>query len=166
MCIEDPDIIREFPPCSRNSSTDAAVLGRPGVATSMTHAGLSENVLRLMEASRPGCLSKQPTTTGQIEGDNLQLRALAQIGARNLEELITQTYIGGHENMKMAVENVAVALLGLQIEMARLIEASRDSQLAERGEPGPFLSVQNLKERLLIVLDPERTANLAVKRIA
>ena len=152
-------------PSGRNSSTGAAVLARPEIAASMTHAGLSEKVLRLMATSRPASLSQQPTT-GQIEGDNRQLRILAQTGARKIEELITQTYVGGHENMKLAVENVAVALQDLQLEMARLIGASPEGQRAEREKAGWFRGAYKLKDRLLLIVDPERAVNLTVKRVA
>jgi hypothetical protein len=151
-------------PRGRDSSTGAVVRGRPEIVTPMTDAGLSEEVLELMEASRAACLS-QPTT-GHIEEDNRQLRVLAQAGAGMVEELITQTYVGSHEAMKLAVDNIAVALQGLQTEMARLTAAPYEGQFAERGKPSQFPSIQELKERLLLVLDPERTVNLAVKKVA
>jgi hypothetical protein len=152
-------------PRGRNSSTGAAVPARPEIVASKTDAGLSEEVLGLMEASRAACLTGQPTT-GHVEGENRQLRVLAQIGAGKFEELITQTYIGGHEAMKLAVDNIAVALQGLQTEMARLTAAPHEGQLAERGKPSQFPGMQELKARLLHVLDTERTVNLAVKRVA
>jgi hypothetical protein len=154
-------------PRGRNSSAGAAVLGGPEIAASTTSAGdrLPEEMLRLLEASRAACLSDR-ARIGQFDGSNRQLRALAQIGARKVEELITQTYLGGHDNIKLAVDNVAVALEGLQIEMARLTEASHEAQLAEHGQPGQFPGIQQLKERLLMVLDPERAVNLAIKRVA
>jgi len=40
-----------------------------------------------------------------------------------------------HEKMKVAVNNVAVVTQSLQKEMARLIEASKEGQLSERGKP-------------------------------
>jgi methyl-accepting chemotaxis protein len=91
----------------------------------MTRAGgrLQEEAIRLVEASRAG-LPSERGTTAQIEGDNRQLRVLGQIAAGKVEELITQTYIGDHEKMKLAVDNLAAALQALQIEMARLTEAS------------------------------------------
>jgi hypothetical protein len=150
-------------PPGRNSSTGAAAPDRPGIAASMMRAGgrLQEEALWLVEASRAARPSERGTTP-QIEGDNRQLRILAQIAAGKLEELITQTYIGGHEKMKLVVDNLAVALQGLQVEMARLTEASPEGQLAERGEAGQSLGIH----KLLLVLDPERTANLAIKGLA
>jgi methyl-accepting chemotaxis protein len=65
-------------------------------------------------------------------------RILAQISSGKIDEQIAQTYKGDHEKMKVAVNNVAVVMQGLQKEMARLIEASRDGQLSERGKPEQF----------------------------
>jgi hypothetical protein len=154
-------------PPGRNSSTGAAVLHCPEIAASMMPAGdrLPEEMFRLLEAPRAACLSERGRT-GQIGGNSAQLRLLAQIGAGKVEELITQTYIGDHETMKLAVDKVAVALQGLQMEMARLTEASREGQLAERGKPGQFQGIQKLKERLRPVLDKERRVNLTVGKVA
>jgi IMP dehydrogenase/GMP reductase len=151
----------------RNSSTGAAVLDRPGIAALMTHAGdrLQEQALRLPETSRAGRPSGR-RTTGQFGENNRQLRILAQIGAGKVEELITQTYIGDHEKMKLAVDNVAVALQALQKEMARLTETSQEGQLAERGKPGRFQGASKLKDRLVLVLDTERTVDLPVEMTA
>jgi hypothetical protein len=117
---------------SRNSSTGAAVLDRLETAASMTHADdrLQEEVLRLGRLSERG-------KTGQFEGNNRQLRVLAQIGAGKFEDLITQTYIGGHEEMKLAVDQIAVMLQGLQMEMARLTEASLELQPAPKRCEAP-----------------------------
>jgi len=52
--------------------------------------------------------------------------------------LITQNYQGDHEEMKLAVNNVAQVLQGLQREMARLIDASKEGQLSDRGKPEQF----------------------------
>jgi hypothetical protein len=144
-------------PAGWDSSNAAATLSCPEIAAPVTHAGprLQEEALRLVEAP-----------TGRIEGDNRQLRVLGQMAAGKVEELITQTYIGDHEKMKLAVDNLAVTLQGLQIEMARLTEASREAQLAERGKPGRFQGAQKLKDRLLLVLDTERAVDLAVEMTA
>ena len=56
-------------------------------------------------------------------------RILAQISNGKIDELIAQTYKGDHEKMKQAINNVAVVLQGLQKELARLTEASKDGQL-------------------------------------
>jgi methyl-accepting chemotaxis protein len=52
--------------------------------------------------------------------------------------LIAQTYKGDHEKMKVAVNNVAIVTQSLQKEMARLIEASKEGQLSDRGKPENF----------------------------
>ena len=65
-------------------------------------------------------------------------RILAQISNGKIDELIAQTYKGDHEKMKQAVNNVAVVLQGLQKELARLTDASRDGLLSERGKPEQF----------------------------
>ena len=65
-------------------------------------------------------------------------RILAQVSNGKIDELIAQTYKGDHEKMKQAVNNVAVVLQGLQKEMARLTEASREGLLSDRGQPEQF----------------------------
>jgi methyl-accepting chemotaxis protein len=65
-------------------------------------------------------------------------RILTQISNGKIDELITQTYKGDHEKMKLAVNNVAGVLQNLQKMMARLTEASRDGQLSERGKAEQF----------------------------
>ena len=65
-------------------------------------------------------------------------RILAQISSGKIDELIAQTYKGDHEKMKLAVNNVAVVLQGLQREMARLTSAAKEGQLSERGKPEQF----------------------------
>jgi methyl-accepting chemotaxis protein len=52
--------------------------------------------------------------------------------------LIAHTYKGDHEKMKQAVNNVGVVLQTLQKELARLIDASKEGQLSERGKPESF----------------------------
>ena len=61
-------------------------------------------------------------------------RILAQISDGKIDELIAQTYKGDHEKMKLAVNNVAAVLQGLQKELMRLTDASQDGQLSERGK--------------------------------
>ena len=65
-------------------------------------------------------------------------RILAQISNGKIDELIAQTYKGDHEKMKQAINNVAVVLQGLQKEMARLTDASKEGQLSDRGKPEQF----------------------------
>jgi len=65
-------------------------------------------------------------------------RILAQISGGKIDELIAKTYKGDHEQMKLAVNNVATTLQGLQKELQRLTEASKDGLLSERGKPEQF----------------------------
>ena len=86
-------------------------------------------------------------------------RILAQISNGKIDELIAQTYKGDHEKMKQAVNNVAVVLQGLQKELGRLTEASREGQLSERGKPDQFQGayagiVKGVNEMLDAILLP------------
>ena len=118
--------------------------------------GLQKEMARLTEASREGQLSDrgkpeqfQGAYAEIVRGVNLMLdaillpigegnRILAQISSGKVDELITQNYKGDHEKMKVAVNNVAIVTQGLQKEMARLTEASKEGQLSERGKPEQF----------------------------
>jgi len=115
-----------------------------------------QEIMRLVDASKEGRLSERGKATifngthrEMIQGINEMLdaillpigegnRVLAQISAGKIDELIIQTYQGDHEKMKIAVNNVAVVTQGLQKEMARLIEASKEGQLSDRGKPEQF----------------------------
>jgi len=117
---------------------------------------LQKEFQRLTEASRDGLLSergKPEQFKGAyaeiVGGVNTMLdaillpigegnRILAQISGGKIDELIAQTYKGDHELMKQAVNNVATTLQGLQKELQRLTEASRDGLLSERGKPEQF----------------------------
>jgi len=90
-------------------------------------------------------------------------RILAQISNGRIDELIAQTYKGDHEKMKQAVNNVAVVLQGLQKELGRLTEASREGQLTERGRPDQFQGayagiVKGVNEMLDAILLPSAKA--------
>jgi methyl-accepting chemotaxis protein len=118
--------------------------------------GLQKEMARLIEASKEGQLSDRgkpenfPGAFAEIvRGVNTMLdaillpigegnRILAQISSGKIDELISQTYKGDHEKMKLAVNNVALVTQGLQKEMARLIEASKEGQLSDRGKPENF----------------------------
>jgi len=115
-----------------------------------------DEIMRLVDASKEGRLSERGKATlfngvhrEMIQGVNEMLdaillpigegnRILAQISAGKIDELIAQTYKGDHEKMKVAVNNVATVTQGLQRELARLIEASKEGQLADRGKPEQF----------------------------
>ncbi len=146
---------------SHNSTNGgAAVLDYP--AGGAPHTGdletqrVSEEIARLVEASRQGRLDDrarldqfQGVHREMLKGVNDMLdaillpigegnRILAQISNGKIDELIAQTYKGDHEKMKQAVNNVAVVLQGLQKELSRLNEASKEGQLSERGKPEQF----------------------------
>ncbi len=117
---------------------------------------LQKEMARLTEASREGQLSDrgkpeqfQGAYAEIVRGVNTMLdaillpigegnRILAQISNGKIDELIAQTYKGDHEKMKQAINNVAIVLQGLQKEMARLTDASREGQLSDRGKPEQF----------------------------
>ena len=118
--------------------------------------GLQKELGRLTVASRDGQLSERGKADqfkgayGEIvQGVNTMLdaillpigkgnRVLAQVSAGKIDELIAQTYKGDHENMKQAINNVATVLQGLQKELGRLTQASREGQLNERGKADQF----------------------------
>jgi methyl-accepting chemotaxis protein len=118
--------------------------------------GLQKELGRLIEASKEGQLSErgkidqfQGAFSEIVRGVNVMLdaillpigegnRILAQISSGKIDELITQTYKGDHEKMKLAVNNVAGVLQGLHKELARLTDASKNGQLSERGKHDQF----------------------------
>ncbi len=175
----------------RNPSTGAAVLDRP--ARKAPGAGtknlLQEEILRLVEASRAGRLGERGRVEqfagddrSVVEGVNTMLdaillpigegnRVLAQISAGKIDELITHTYSGDHEKMKQAVNNVAVVLQGLQRELGRLTEASKEGRLAERGKPDQFQGtyagiVKGVNEMLDAILLPIGEGNRVLAQIS
>ena len=113
---------------------------------------LQKELARLIDASKEGQLSErgkpehfQGAYAEIVRGVNTMLdaillpigegnRILAQISSGKIDELIAQTYKGDHEKMKQAVNKVAVVLQGLQKELARLTQASKDGKLTERGD--------------------------------
>ena len=117
---------------------------------------VSQEIMRLLDASREGRLTERGRVDqfegayGEIvQGINEMLdaillpigegnRVLAQISSGKIDELITQSYKGDHEKMKLAVNNVATVLQSLHKELARLSESSREGQLSERGRPEQF----------------------------
>jgi len=137
----------------------------------------SEDVQKLAQASREGKLDYRADSK-KYAGDNGRLttainqildaillpigegnRILAQISAGKVDELITETYQGDHEKMKQAVNNVAVVLQGLQKELVRLTEASREGRLSERGKPEQFQGayagiIKDVNEMLDAILLP------------
>jgi methyl-accepting chemotaxis protein len=175
----------------QNQSIGAAVLDRPVQDAQQTQDKhlLQEEILRLVEASRAGRLGERGRAE-QFEGDDRKLvegvnvmldaillpigegnRVLAQISAGKIDELITQTYSGDHDKMKQAVNNVAVVLQGLQKELGRLTEASREGLLSERGKPdqfqGAFAGIVNgVNEMLDAILLPIGEGNRILAQIS
>ena len=115
-----------------------------------------QEVMRLVDASKEGRLSERGKATlfngihrELVQGVNEMLdaillpigegnRVLSQISSGKVDELITQTYQGDHEKMKVAVNNVAIVLQAMQKEVTRLTDASREGQLSERGKADQF----------------------------
>ena len=174
-----------------NGRGGAAVLDRPTVRVSVKHADelLQHEMFRLVEASRAGRLTERGRAE-QFDGNNRKLveavntildaillpigegnRVLAQISAGKVDELITQTYQGDHEKMKLAVNNVAVVLQGMQKELGRLTDASREGQLTERGKPDQFQGayagiVKGVNEMLDAILLPIGEGNRILSQIS
>ena len=175
----------------RNPSTGAAVLDRPlpHAPKTQTKDLLQEEILRLVEASRAGRLGERGRVE-QFEGNDRKLvegvnamldaillpigegnRVLAQISTGKIDELITQTYGGDHEKMKQAVNNVAVVLQGLQKELGRLTDASREGLLSERGKPEQFQGayagiVKGVNEMLDAILLPIGEGNRILAQVS
>ena len=97
-------------------------------------------------------------------------RVLTQISNGKIDELIAETYKGDHEKMKLAVNNVAAVLQGLQKELGRLTEASREGLLSERGKPDQFQGayagiVKGVNEMLDAILLPIGEGNRVLSLI-
>ncbi len=117
---------------------------------------VSQEIQRLVEASQEGRLNERGRPEQfkgvyqeMVQGMNAMLdaillpigegnRILAQISNGKIDELITQTYKGDHEKMKLAINNVAVVVQSLQKELVRLTDASKEGQLSDRGKPEQF----------------------------
>ncbi len=98
-------------------------------------------------------------------------RILAQISNGKIDELIAATYKGDHEKMKQAVNNVAGVLQGLQKELGRLTEASREGQLSERGKADQFQGayadiVKGVNQMLDAILLPIGEGNRILAQIS
>jgi methyl-accepting chemotaxis protein len=65
-------------------------------------------------------------------------RILAQISSGKIDELISQTYKGDHEKMKLAINNVAQVMQGLHNGFVRLTQSAKQGNLADRGKPEMF----------------------------
>jgi len=147
--------------------------------------GLQKEVNRLTVASREGLLTErgnsaqfQGAFAGIVTNVNEMLdaillpigegnRILAQISNGKIDELIAQSYKGDHEKMKQAINTVAVVLQGLQKELARLNDASKEGQLSERGKPDQFQGAYaNIVRGVNSILDAVITPlNVAAKYV-
>ena len=150
---------------------------------------VSQEIARLVEASKEGRLSDRGRAdqfTGvareMMLGVNEMLdaillpigegnRILAQVSAGKIDELITQTYKGDHEKMKLAINNVAVVLQNLRKEMLRLTAASKEGQLSERGKPEQFQGefseiVRGVNDMLDAILLPIGEGNRILAQIS
>ena len=148
-----------------------------------------DEIMRLVDASKEGRLTERGKATlfngtdrEIIQGVNEMLdaillpigegnRILAQISDGKIDELIAHTYKGDHEKMKVAVNNVGSVLQGLQKELGRLIVASRDGQLSERGKPEQFQGafaeiVRGVNEMLDAILLPIGEGNRILAQIS
>jgi len=114
---------------------------------------LSQEIVRLEDASREGRLTDRGRAdqfTGVHRDIVLRVNAmldaillpigegnriLAQISAGKIDELITETYKGDHEKMKLAVNKVAEVIRLLYGFTERLTTAAKDGKLTERGHP-------------------------------
>ena len=150
---------------------------------------VSQEIMRLVDASREGRLTERGRADQFdgvyreiVQGINEMLdaillpigegnRILGQISNGKIDELIAQTYKGDHEKMKQAVNSVAVVMQGLQKEMARLTEASKDGQLSDRGKPEQFQGayaeiVRGVNEMLDAILLPIGEGNRILAQIS
>jgi methyl-accepting chemotaxis protein len=150
---------------------------------------LLNEIMRLVDASKEGRLSERGRATifngpdrEVIQGVNEMLdaillpigegnRILAQISDGKIDELIAQTYKGDHEKMKLAINNVAIVLQGLQKEMGRLTRASHEGELSERGKPEQFPGafagiVRGVNEMLDAILLPIGEGNRVLAQIS
>lgn len=158
------------------------------VETVKTIRGLQTELSRLTEASKDGQLAERGKP-GQFQGAYAEIvtgvnemldaillpigegnRILAQVSDGKIDELIAQTYRGDHEKMKLAVNNVASVLQGLQKELGRLTVASREGQLSERGKPEEFCGsyagiVSGVNEMLDAILLPIGEGNRVLELI-
>ncbi|QTA87248.1 methyl-accepting chemotaxis protein [Desulfonema magnum] len=97
-------------------------------------------------------------------------RVLAHISEGKIDEVITETYKGDHEKMKQAVNNVAAVLQGLQQELVRLTQASKQGELSVRGNPAQFRGayadvVSGINEMLDAILLPITEGNRVLRLI-
>ena len=163
--------------------------GSSGKAGDQEMQRVSQEVLRLLDASRQGRLEErakpdqfQGVHREIVQGINDMLdailvplgentRILAQISNGKIDELITQNYKGDHEKMKQGVNNIAVALQALQKEMARMNDFAKEGQLSERAKPDQFQGayaeiVRSVNATLDAILVPIGEGNRVLDQVA
>ncbi len=135
-------------------SASTAILELPATDAARNRADdqLQQEIVRLVEASRDGRLSERGRTD-RVEGNNRKVvegvnemldaillpigegnRVLAQISAGKIDELITRTYKGDHEKMKLAVNNLAIAQQHLLTDTAMVTKAAAEGRLNVRSD--------------------------------
>ncbi|MBD3410485.1 MAG: HAMP domain-containing protein, partial [Ignavibacteriales bacterium] len=150
--------------------------------------GLQQELRKLIQAAQDGRLDERGDPSGFkgayaeiLKGTNEMLdailipigegnRVLAQISDGKIDELMTGQYKGDHENMKVAVNNVATVLQDLQKELNLLAEAARDGKLATRGDAEKFEGsyadiVRGLNTMLDAILHPIDEGNRVLRQI-
>ena len=119
----------------RGAPVGRARAGNTSKAADAEILRVSEEILRLVEASRQGRLNERGKVD-QFEGIHREMvqginemldaillpiaegnRILAQISDGKIDELIAHTYKGDHDKMKQAINSVATVVQGLQKEM-------------------------------------------------
>ncbi len=144
---------------------------------------------RLIQASRDGMLEERGKAeqfkgafADLMKGVNEMLdaillpigegnRILAQISDGKIDELITEQYKGDHEKMKIAVNNVGLVVQNLRGELGRLIQASRDGMLEERGKAEQFKGafadlMKGVNEMLDAIIKPLQVSADYVEQIS
>ena len=135
-------------------SARAAILKLPATDAAINRADdqLQQEIVRLVEASHDGRLSERGRTD-RLEGNNRKVlegvnemldaillpigegnRVLAQISAGKIDELITRTYKGDHEKMKLAVNSLAIAQQHLLTDTAMVTKAAAEGRLNVRSD--------------------------------
>ena len=183
--------IAQRAPSKRPASNGHAAISRPQSEASVSRKSdrLEQEILRLVDASHEGQLGERGRVElfdGHdrriVEGVNRILdaillpigegnRVLAQISNGKIDELITQTYKGDHEKMKLAVNNVALVIQLMQSMFNRLTKASRDGQLSERGHADQFQGAyadmaRGVNEMLDAILLPIAEGNRVLAQIS
>ena len=149
---------------------------------------VSQEILRLVQASKEGRLTERGRAsefTGMdremIEGINEMLdaillpiaegnRILAQIAGGRIDEVITASYKGDHEKMKVAVNSVAETMHTLIEMFHQLTQDVVEGNLVDRGHPervpGDYANVvRGVNSMMDALVAPIQVASSYVERI-